>query len=262
VFDVFALPFVQRGLVEVLLLAVAAGLVGTWVVLRGLAFFAHAVGTAAFPGLVLADGLGFSASLGALGAALLFALFLGAGRRDEDSDVRTGLVLVGALAAGVLLASDVFHSGSNVESLLFGSLLLVTWSDVAIAAAVAVVAVIATAVLGRRWVAAGFDPGQADRLGVSPRTLDLMLLVLVAITAVAALSVVGALLATALLVVPAATTRMFARELRRWQIATIVLAAAEGTAGLWLSVETDAPPGATIAVIAGVVFALAALVRA
>jgi ABC-type Zn uptake system ZnuABC Zn-binding protein ZnuA/ABC-type Mn2+/Zn2+ transport system permease subunit len=260
--DVFTLPFVQRGLVEILLLAVAAGLVGTWIVLRGLAFFAHAVGTAAFPGLVLADGLGFSASLGALGAALLFALLLGAGRREEGADVRTGLVLVGALAAGVLLASDVFRSGSNVESLLFGSLLLVGWSDVVIAAAVAAVAVLATAVLGRRWVAAGFDPGQATRLGVPPRTLDAALLVLVAITAVAALSVAGALLATALLVVPAATTRLLAPDLRRWQLTTIALAAAEGTAGLWLSVQTDAPPGATIAVIAGVVFALAALARA
>jgi ABC-type Zn uptake system ZnuABC Zn-binding protein ZnuA/ABC-type Mn2+/Zn2+ transport system permease subunit len=261
VVDVFTLPFVQRGLVEVLLLSVAAGLVGTWIVLRGLSFFAHAVGTAAFPGLVLADGLAFSAPLGALGAALLFAVFLGAGRRDEGSDVLTGLVLVGALAGGVILASDVFQSGSNVESLLFGSLLLVGWSDVWIAAAVAVVALVATAVLGRRWVAAGFDPAQASRLGMSSRTLDMLLLVLVAITAVAALSVVGALLATAVLVVPAATTRMWSRDLQHWRIATILLAAAEGTAGLWLSVETDAPPGATIAVLAGVVFAVTALAR-
>ena len=68
----FQLPFVQRGLIEVLILAVPAGLLGTWIVLRGLAFFSHAVGTAAFPGLVLADGLGFAAPLGAFGAALAF----------------------------------------------------------------------------------------------------------------------------------------------------------------------------------------------
>src|SRR5690349_13400437 len=122
----------QRALLEVALLSVGAGLLGTWIVLRGLAFFAHAVGTAAFPGLVLADGLGFAAPVGALGAAILFALFLGAARRDENTEVLTGLVLVGALAAGVLLASDVFESGSNVESLLFGSLLLVGWDDVAL----------------------------------------------------------------------------------------------------------------------------------
>src|SRR5215208_2561685 len=127
-FDTFSLPFVQDALWVLLPLSIAGGVLGTWIVLRGLPFFAHAVGTAAFPGLVLADGLGFAAPLGALGAALLFAVFLGAGSRREGSDVLTGLVLVGALAGGVLLASDVFHSGSNIGSLLFGSLLLVGWS--------------------------------------------------------------------------------------------------------------------------------------
>ncbi len=71
-FEPFQLPFVQRGLVEVLILSVGAGVLGTWIVLRGLAFFSHAVGTATFPGLVLADGIGFSAPLGAFGVAVAF----------------------------------------------------------------------------------------------------------------------------------------------------------------------------------------------
>ena len=77
----FQLPYVQRGMLEVLLLAAGAGLLGCWIVLRGLAFYSHAVGTAAFPGLVLADGLGFAAPLGALAAAAAFALSCGARRR-------------------------------------------------------------------------------------------------------------------------------------------------------------------------------------
>src|SRR3954451_10272804 len=77
-FDPFQFVFVQRGLLEVALLSVGAGLIGTWIVLRGLSFYSHAVGTAAFPGLVVADGLGFSASLGAFGAAAVFALGGGA----------------------------------------------------------------------------------------------------------------------------------------------------------------------------------------
>src|SRR5207247_1185635 len=123
----FELHFVQRGLFEVLLLSVGAGLLGTWIVLRGLAFYSHAVGTAAFPGLVVADGLGFAAPLGALAAALVFALALArlARRRRSGYDSLTALVLTGAIALGVILASDVFHSGSNIESLLFGSLLLI-----------------------------------------------------------------------------------------------------------------------------------------
>jgi len=254
---------VQRGLVEVLILAVPAGLLGTWIVLRGLAFFAHAVGTAAFPGLVLADGLGFAAPLGAFGAALLFTggnAALGRGR-DRERDSVVALVLVGCLAGGVILASDVFGSGANVETLLFGSLLLVDGGDIALAAVAAAATIFATALAGRRWLAHGFDPGFIS----SPRQaalLDAALLGLIALTSVAALSVVGALLVSALFVVPAATARLLTRRMRSWQAASVALVAAEGTVGLWLSAKTDAPPGATIACVAGAAFAAVALGQA
>ncbi|MFL5956117.1 MAG: metal ABC transporter permease, partial [Solirubrobacterales bacterium] len=156
--DVFSLPFVQRGVAEVLLLAVGAGLLGTWIVLRGLAFYSHAVGTAAFPGLVVADGLGFAAPIGAFAAAALFAAAVGrlADSRRRGYDVVTALILVGALALGVILASDVFHSGANVETLLFGSLLVIDAGDLALAGATSALAVLATLALGRTWLATGF----------------------------------------------------------------------------------------------------------
>jgi ABC-type Zn uptake system ZnuABC Zn-binding protein ZnuA/ABC-type Mn2+/Zn2+ transport system permease subunit len=261
----FQLPFVQRGMVEVLVLAVGAGLIGTWIVLRGLAFYAHAVGAAAFPGLVLADGLGFGALLGAGGTAALVALGVGLLARREGArdryDSLTALVLVAALAVGVILASDVFHSGGNVETLLFGSLLLVDSGDIAFAAVATAIVLAGAFVLEQRWLAAGFDPGSARGLGVRSALPDGVLLALVALVAVAALSTLGALLATAILVVPAATTRLVFTRLRSWQLATVALVAAEGIAGLWLSVQTNAPPGAAIAVLAGGVFAIVALVR-
>jgi ABC-type Zn uptake system ZnuABC Zn-binding protein ZnuA/ABC-type Mn2+/Zn2+ transport system permease subunit len=263
VLEPLSLPFVQRGMLEVLLLALAAGLAGTWVVLRGLAFYAHAVGTATFPGLVLAAGLGFAAPLGAAGAALAFALAMGAlaARRRPGTDSLTALVLVGALALGVILANDVFASGGDVETLLFGSLLLIDPVDLAVAAGASALALAATALLGPRWVAAGFEPSVARQAGLRTGGLDLALLVLVAVAAVACLAAVGALLATALLVVPAATARLWTRTLLAWRAATVALVAAEGLTGLWLSVRTDAPPGATVAVLAGAVFALAAAGR-
>jgi ABC-type Zn uptake system ZnuABC Zn-binding protein ZnuA/ABC-type Mn2+/Zn2+ transport system permease subunit len=269
--DVFDPPYMQRALLEVALLSVAAGLLGTWIVLRGLAFFAHAAGTAAFPGLVLADGLGFAPPLGAFATALLFAggvasLAGGApaetpGARRGGYDSVTALVLVGCLALGVILASDVFHSGSGVEGLLFGSVLLIDGGDLALAAAASVLALAATWSLGSRWLARGFDPAAARSLGAGAGWLDVVLLALIGLAIVAALSTVGALLATALFVVPAASVRLVVDRLLPWQVATVVLVFVEGVAGLWLSVETNAPPGATIAVIAGGVFALAALVR-
>jgi ABC-type Zn uptake system ZnuABC Zn-binding protein ZnuA/ABC-type Mn2+/Zn2+ transport system permease subunit len=263
-FEPFQLPYVQRGLIEVLILALGAGVLGTWIVLRGLAFFSHAVGTAAFPGLVLADGLGFSASLGAFGIAALFtvALWALARRRGPAYDSLTALVLVGCLAAGVILASDVFHSGSNVEQLLFGSLLLVDGADIRLAIGATVVALIGSQLLGTRWLAAGFDelgnPAARGRGG----WLELTLLGLIALATTAALTVIGALLVAALFVAPAATVRLFANRMTSWQIWSVLLAAAEGTIGLWLSVKTNAPPGATIATLSGAVFALAAIARA
>ncbi len=259
----FQLPFVQRGLLEVLLLAIPAGLLGTWIVLRGFAFFSHAVGTAAFPGLVLADGLGFAAPLGAFGAAVVFSVVTSAisRRRGVSYDSLTAMVLVGFLAAGVILASDVFQSAANIETLLFGSLLLIDSRDIALAAVAASAAVAATVLLGHRWLAAGFDPGAAGSVRSGSRTLELALLGLIALASTAALSVVGALLVSALFVVPAATVRLWTERLTIWQLGSVGLVALEGTVGLGLSVKTDAPPGATIAVVSGVVFAIAAAVR-
>ena len=259
----FQLPFVQRGLLEILILSVPAGLLGSLIVLRSLAFFSHAVGTAAFPGLVLADGLGFAAPLGAFAAAVIFSAGTSAlPRRRLGYDSLTAMVLVGCLAAGVILTSDVFHSGSEIETLLFGSLLLIDSRDVALAAVAAVASLAAVLLVGPRWLAAGFDPLVARNIGAGFRCLELLLLGLIALASTAALSAVGALLVTALFVVPAATARLWTSRFTSWQIASVLLAAAEGTVGLWLSVKTNAPPGATIATLAGGVFALAALGRA
>jgi zinc/manganese transport system substrate-binding protein len=263
--DPFQLPFVQRGLIEVLILALGAGVLGTWIVLRGLAFFSHAVGTAAFPGLVLADGLGFAAPLGAFGVAALFtaAVWVLTRRRGAAAyDSLTALILVGCLAAGVILASDVFHSGSNVEQLLFGSLLLVDAADIRLAIAATAVVLVASLILGRRWLATGFDELGAPASAGQADWLELLLLTLIALATTAALTIIGALLVAALFVAPAATVRLFANRMASWQIWTVVLAAAEGTTGLWLSVKTNAPPGATIATLSGAVFALAGIVRA
>ena len=259
--DPFQLEFVQRGVLEVLLLSLAAGLLGTWIVMRGLSFYAHAVGTAAFPGLVLADGLGFSAPLGAFAAALVFAFGVErlARRPRAGYDSLTALVLVAALAGGVILASDVFESGGNVDSLLFGSLLLTGTRDLVLAGLASAAAVAGTFVLGPRWLARGFDPASARALGLRSGLPDAVLLVLVAFAVVASLTAIGALLATALFVVPAATVRLWTQRLVVWHLASVALVAILGIAGLWLSVELNTPPGPTVAVLGGASFALSVL---
>jgi ABC-type Mn2+/Zn2+ transport system permease subunit len=261
--DLIEVAFARSALAELLLLAVAGGLLSGWIVLRRLAFFTHAAGTATFPGLVLAQAAGFSPRLAALAVAGGYAGAVGGrgGRRSEGGDTTVALLLVAALAVGAVLAGDVFSSGVGVDSLLFGSLLGVQGSDLAASALVAALAVAGTVLAGPAWAAAGFDRDAAGAAGVPTRRADLLLLGLVAATVVAALPAVGALLVTSLLVVPAAVARMLTERLRTLFVLAVALALLQGVLGLYLALWLDVPPGPTVAVAGAVLFGATAAAR-
>src|SRR4051794_26664539 len=262
--DLVDLPFMRTATIEVLLLAVAGGLLGAWIVLRGLAFFAHAVGGATFPGLVVADATGIRPIAAALAVALAYAGGVhraGSRAGGRAADAVTGLLLVAALALGVILASDVFESGARVDRLLFGSLLGLDNGDLAAAAAGAAIAVAATVLLGHAWLASGFDKEGARTLGAPTGLSDALLLALVAIAVVTALPAVGALLTTALFIVPAATVRLVAGSVPALLAGSVALAAAEGVVGVYVALWADAPPGPAIAVLGAAVYALTAAAR-
>jgi manganese/iron transport system permease protein len=262
--DPLSVPFMQRALLAAIALSIAGGLLGSWIVLRRLAFFAHAVGSATFPGLVVAGPWGIAPQLAALAAGLGFAGLLSRVTRSgaTSSDAATGLLLAGTLALGSVLASDVYRSGVGVDRLLFGTLLGLSDRDVWLAIAVALVAAGATAGLGRTWLATGFDPAGARALGVPAERGDWLLLALLAATVVAALPAVGALLVSTLLVIPAATARLLTSSLATLLATSVALAVGESTGGLLLAYHLDLPPGPSIAIVGGGAFALAALASA
>lgn len=262
--DLLELPFLRTALAELTLLAVVGGLLGAWIVLRRLAFFSHAVGTSTFPGLVVAEASGFSPKLAGLAVALGYAGGVErAGRVGRDpGDAATALLLVAALAGGVVLASDVFESGAAVDRLLFGTLFGLDESDLALSAATVLLALAATLALGRAWTAIAFDPDSASSLGLPTTRVELLLLALVAVAAVAAIPAVGALLVTSVFVVPAATARLLATSvpaLIRWSVA---LAAAQCLVGLYLAYWLDVPPGPAIAGLGAVAYGTVALAAA
>jgi manganese/iron transport system permease protein len=263
--DLVDLPFMRTATLEVLLLAVAGGLLGAWIVLRRLAFFAHAVGGATFPGLVVADATGLRPIVAALAVALAYAGGVHrAGNRAgaRAADAVTGLLLVAALALGVILASDVFESGARVDRLLFGTLLGLDGGDIVAAGAAAATALLATLLLGPAWLASGFDREGARTLGAPVGRADALLLALVAICVVTALPAVGALLTTAIFIVPAATARLVARSVPELLAGSVALAAVEGIVGVYVALWADVPPGAAIAVLGGAMYALTAVARA
>lgn len=243
------------------MVAVLGGILGSWIVLRRLAFYSHSVATATFPGLVLADAWSVAAQLPALGSGLASAVATDrlATARPRSPDAATALVLVGFLATGVILASDVFESGAGVDRLLFGSLLTVSDRDVQITLAAAVALLALSAACRRSWLAAGFDEAAAGPLGVNARRTDLLLLLAIAIATVVAVDAAGSLLAAALFVLPAAAARLVTSRVGSLQAVAVALALAQGIAGLWLAYELDVPPGPAIAVLGGGLLAVAGL---
>jgi ABC-type Mn2+/Zn2+ transport system permease subunit len=259
VLEAFDAPYMQRALVAALVLAVPLGLLGTWIVLRGLAFFAHAVGVATFPGLVV--GLGVPAIgpfAGALAAAAGFSGSVALLERDERvrGGAVTGLVLSASMALGALLLVSVFEETAPVEGVLFGSLLAVGDTDVARALVVAGIAALALLVLGPRLIAGTFDRSWAGAAGARIALVDAALLALTAAVVVTALPVIGSLLVSGMLVVPAATARLLSRGTGAMLAWSVLLTAAALVGGLLLAHALDAPPGGAAAALAGAGFAV------
>jgi ABC-type Mn2+/Zn2+ transport system permease subunit len=260
VLDAFDPPYMQRALAAGLLLAAPLGLLGTWVVLRGQAFFAHAVGVATFPGVVV--GLGVSALspfTGALAAAALFTGSVSLLERDERErgGAVTGLALSTAMALGAVLLVSAFDVSVPVERVLFGSLLAVDGADVARCAVVAALTIAGMLVLGRRLAAATFDRAWARPSGARANLVDATLLALTAACVVVALPAIGSLLVSGLLVVPAATARLLSRTTGEMLLWAVLLAALALVGGLLVARAIDAPPGAAAAALSGAGFAVA-----
>ncbi len=253
----------RMALLELLLLGVAGGVLGTWIVLRRLAFFTHAVGGAAFPALVVAAPLGISPQVAGIAAGLGYAAGVGgvSRRTRYDIGVATGLLLVAALAVGIVLASDVVAAPAAVDQLLFGTLLGLDSTDVALSGAAAVLALGGTAVLGRAWVATGFDEDAARTLAVPAARTDAALLALVAVAAVVAIPAVGALLVTSIFIVPAASARLVTASLVRLIAGSVCFALVQGIAGLYLALALDVPAGPAVAVVGAIVFSAVAVTR-
>jgi ABC-type Mn2+/Zn2+ transport system permease subunit len=258
--DLLELSFLREALAEVLLLGAAGGMLSGWIVLRRLAFFTHAAGSATFPGLVAADASGVSPTLAGMAVALGYAGGVErAGRAGREPGEATALLLVAALATGIVLASDVFESSAGVDRLLFGTLLGLGPGDLALSAATVVLAAAGSLALGRTWAALAFDPDGTAALGLPTARADLLLLGLAAVAAAAAIPAVGALLVAAVFVLPGAAARLVTRTVLSLLACSVAFALAEGLTGLYAAYWLDLPPGPPVAVIGALVYGALAL---
>lgn len=250
--DQLAHPYAQRASLQLVLLALIAGAIGPWIVMRALGFFSHAIGTAAFPGLIAADALLISPQLGASTSALLVAGGAGMLGGSTRNPTRTALWLTASLATGAVIASDVTRAGTGVDAALFGSILTLSPTDCLFTGLVAAGSLGAAFIAGPRWL----DAGLRGRTG---RRWDSLLALTVALSAIAQLTSTGALLAPALLILPAVASRPWARSIRAWQAMTLAIGLACGFTGLVISLAFNLPTGAVIALTAGAVVVISSV---
>ena len=203
--DPFASPIVQRALAELLILAVACGPLGVWVLLYRQSYAAESLAHAMLPGLVIAALAGAPLLLGAAGGVLAAAVAIALAARDErvggDAGVAVAIAALFGLGAVLALSPDV---PARLGELLFGDLLGVTDGDLVEAAVLAAAVVLALALAHRRLALSAFDRAAAPSLGARPGRWELALLVLLAVCTVAAVRGLGNLLVVALILAPAA----------------------------------------------------------
>jgi ABC-type Mn2+/Zn2+ transport system permease subunit len=250
-------PFMLRALGEVVLLGIAGGALGCWVVVYGLSYAAESLAHSLFPGLVLATIAGLPLLVGAAPAVLLAALAIAlAGRAaGVGREAAIAVVVTTMFGLGVLLALSP-ESPPGVETLLFGDVFGVTDGDLAAAAGLVAIVAIVLSLLHGRLLAAGFDRGAARALGVPPALMDAVLLVLLGAGTVVAVQGLGNLLVVAVFVGPAAAARRLSRRMLPMMLLAAGLAVIAGIGGLYLSYYAGTAGGASVALAIVAVYAL------
>jgi ABC-type Mn2+/Zn2+ transport system permease subunit len=240
--------FMRRAIAEMALIGLAGGAIGCWIVLYEFSYAAESLAHSIFPGLVIAALAGIPLLLGATPAILLAALAIVLATRAPGTsrDVAVAVVVTTMFGLGVLLALSP-DSPPGIEALLFGDILGPTDTDL-ISAAVLAVAVPAVLWLAHpRLLAAGFDPGSAPALGISPARVEAALLVMLAATTVVSVQGLGNLLVVAVLVGPAAAARRLTDRIVPMLFLASAIAVLAGVAGLYVSYYAGTAGGASIA---------------
>jgi len=238
----------HRALAEIVLLGLVGGMLGCWIVFYELSYSAESLAHALFPGLVVAVLLGFplvlGAGIGVTVAAIAVAIL---GRAPEiGRDTAVAVVISALFGLGVVLALSP-KSPPGLQELLFGDILGVSNLDLLLAAGLATVVLVALRFLHRQLLVVGFDRASARSVGGKPQLADIALLLLIALATVVAVQGLGSLLVVAVLVGPAATSRLLARRMMPMMILAALLAVAAGISGLYLSYYAGTASGASVA---------------
>ncbi|HEX7592093.1 MAG TPA: metal ABC transporter permease [Candidatus Limnocylindrales bacterium] len=250
--------FMLRALAAGILVSVGCAIVGTFVVLRGLAFIGDALAHGVLPGVAAALLLGLPGIAGAaVGAAVMIGgVSLVTQRSKLSSDSAIGLLFVGMLALGVVMVSQSNSFAGDLVAILFGQILGVSEQDLAVQAIATIAVAAITFVCARPFLLLCFDPEQAQVSGFSARRYHALMLFLVALTVVVSFQSVGTLLVFGMLLAPAASGALIASRLPTMMAGGVVIGSLSTYLGLLISYNFDTAAGATIVLVATAIFFL------
>lgn len=262
---VIRFDFLQRSLLAVILIGIVSGVVGAYVVTRGMAFLGDALAHTVLPGVAVAflstNGNTQAILIGGLIAGVLSALGIGVltrgGRLREDTAI--GVIFAGALALGIGIISKAQNYSADLTHILIGNILAVGTDQLILIAIVGVIVLAAVILLYKEFLLISFDPTLSRTLRLPSETLRLTLLVLLALTVVISLQAVGIAMVAAMLVTPAATARFFVKRLHSMMIGGAVIGSVGGVIGMALSWMLEVAPSAAIVLTLTALFILAFL---
>ena len=247
--DPFAFQFMRHALYAGLLTVVAASLVGTWVVMRGMAFMGDALAHGVLPGIALAFLLGGNLLVGgAISAVVMIAgVSLASARSRLGEDTAIGLLFVGMLAAGVAIISARGAYAGDLTTILFGDPIGVTSADLRTVAIACLVTIVVSVALYRPFLVLTFSRAKAKVLGLHPGLAHLAMLGLIATVVISSFRTVGTLLVFAFIVAPPATAALISKRVPVMMGVSIVVGSAGVIAGLLISFHLTTATAATIA---------------
>ena len=254
----FALGFQQRALVAGVLAVLVSSVVGTWVVLRGLAFIGDALAHGVLPGVAMAVLLGFDLILGAVvsSVAMVAGINIVHRRARLTEDTAIGLLFVGMLALGVVLISRTASYTGSLTGILFGDVLGVSAGDLVVLGGGAVLALVLSGILYRPFLALCFNERKAELLGMMPKVAHAAMLSLVTVAVVTSFRTIGSLLVFGLMIAPPATAALVARRVPTVMLAALGFGTVAVVGGLVVSYHYSTAASATIAALAVTIFFL------
>jgi ABC-type Mn2+/Zn2+ transport system permease subunit len=250
--DAFGSEITQRALMGGLVTATMTAMIGTWVVVRGLAFFGDAMAHGVLPGIALAAVWGFDLTLGAAASAIVMVLGINLVHRTTrlSDDTGIGLLFVGMLALGVVIISRQNSFSGDLTGFLFGDVLGVTNGEILLGLAALVITAVGVVVGHRPFLALSIDSAKSATLGLRPQAAHVAMLTLLSLTVVTSFRVVGTLLVFGLLVAPPATAVLLVRRVPVAMAVAVGFGWSSVVIGLVVSYHADTAASATMAGVA------------